>query len=378
MSKVKSNLHNITSENPIPNRVPLIDSLRLRIPRYKCSYIDPVLTEKYQKFYESVGLIDDDLNNAGAFVSSVKGITTRIFIKSYRKGEVSEDYVVCTVSCKMLRHRYFEGINKDTIDIIYDTLMGFKVFYCDKEVFMDAAVNDVDICFNTYIENDLLIESIHILAKSLKSTALKYWHPYTKSKNTNIGVEFNKREYATNAFPHVKIYNKELELLNKSAEFYNTFLFPLDIKNLVRIEVNVKHTKHRKYLQRKVPNLKYTNLRGLVDLDNETLMAVVLLGIPQYIEKIPQVKSISGLTPREIRLKYYIEQLINLGFDKDKLHGYEYDFPLTQKGHEQKSRLKKSTKEFIHRITVDQWTEIKLQQNGHIQEFLYKQLKLKL
>jgi len=360
----------------IPLNELIIDSFRLRIPLEKVQIIDQTLVSQYCKYYPDLEAIDDMVNEPSPFVSVINGITTRIFIKSYRDGKKTESYIVFTVSAKMLRQSYWEGITSSNLEFLYNTLIAFNVFYCDFRTFCNALITDIDICTNFRVKEKILDQAFTSIEQAIKPKLYKHLNVFRQAMN--YGLELNKREKASPSVPYIKIYHKEKELLTKSIDFYKNYLEPCYITDLVRLEMNIKNAKHKKYLNKSYPELKFQTVNEFLQLDKVMLMKILLSGLPLYINSIPKSKPIKGLSPTDIILKYYIENLINLGFDKDKLMGWQHHFGTDQSQLNAKSRKKKDMKDLIERIMVDEYLEIKVNQNGELQEFLHKQLKLPL
>jgi len=61
----------------------------------------------------------------------------------------------------------------------------------------------------------------------------------------NYGIEWSNRQttkYRTH--PYLKIYHKGIEITTNSIDFYNEYLKPKDVKEVIRIETTVKNRTH--------------------------------------------------------------------------------------------------------------------------------------
>src|SRR5690606_613329 len=92
----------------------------------------------------------------------------------------------------------------------------------------------------------------------------------------------------------IKFYFKEYELLTKSAEFYNKFLFPEfghAIKNLTRIECTIRNHAHKQRLIKNKVLPDYTSLRDFLEIPESNLKDFVIFSLKSYIVPRYRIKS---------------------------------------------------------------------------------------
>ena len=206
-----------------------IDSLKLRIPKHKVTYVDPTFCEEYQKIYLSTGEIDEHINLEKHRVNYTNGISTRIAEFHSLNGSFAEEQIVIQCNAKQLRESYFEGINLKNLRKLYDFIIDLKIISFKYEDFLGAYVSDIDLCYDAIVDPKTMIEANQEIYRNIKPTYYKYvGRPFRQSGN--VGLQFNSREKATPAKPYVKIYHKTLELLNKSNEFAEAYLKEINWK----------------------------------------------------------------------------------------------------------------------------------------------------
>lgn len=232
-----------------------IDSLRIRIPKEKVQILDIGMN-----LHTANVLVDQDTGEVGEVdVESMKklgiakkenGITTR-YLEQNIKGshDIGHDYILILFNSKLLKGRYYEGINSDTIKLIYNELIKQQVVYFEYEDFLNANFTDTDIKIDFKLSG---VEDQQKLVKSLSSltrpsiTKAK-GHSLTITRDA-IMIQWSKREVATPSSPHLKVYAKDYESASfKTSLFFEKYNVPT-IDGLTRIEGTIKNKKHWKYL----------------------------------------------------------------------------------------------------------------------------------
>jgi hypothetical protein len=94
-----------------------------------------------------------------------------------------------------------------------------------------------------------------------------------------LSLRFIAKNIATNAKPHLFIYNKEKELLNNSYEFEREHLQGFSIKDLCRVEFRIKDKAHCEYL-----GIKDNSLKSLLTLTNEEKELILNSFTMSYLE----------------------------------------------------------------------------------------------
>lgn len=186
----------------------------------------------------------------------------------------------------------------------------------------------------------------------------------------NLGVDFNKREKATNSTPYCKIYHKGYELLSKSIDFYKAYLEPMKsitLNNLVRYEFTIKANKHKEYLCKQGFKANFKTFGELLKTSSKDLKEIAQSGLKHYIEENSKSKVNTELSPTDVMIQYYIENLIKSGFDEEKLLGFIYliDCPVAR------SRTKAKAKNLIKQLgTLNGALDPLLMQNERSNKFL--------
>lgn len=301
--------------------VALTDSLSLKIPFNDCIIIDHRLTSPTFIYYEHLDLIDSERYPPKPIIIAKDGITIRIGLAeipiydAITKEKTLTQFINLTVSSKLLKHRYFDGITKETISILYDEFIAFQIFYCSIDTFLDGMASDIDVCINRYADSkEIFIDVLQVLENQcgIKSKFLRII-----KEPGNIGLSFNTRDHAKPSIPFIKLYHKELELLSKSKEFYDTFLLGTHadfIKNLTRIEATIRNYDHKKRLEKYVILPKFKTLREYLDISQNQLWDFVVFSINGYIENSPRV-TCPNLSPTDHIIYELLQNSISLGHD---------------------------------------------------------------
>lgn len=363
----------------------LIDSLKIRVKLEKIKIIDKRLITDFIAYYPTIEHLDNDGNEqtklgdsyrkAEPFVKIINGITYRIYIKAFiDANKTAHEYVVFQISAKMLKEKYFEGITYKNYDCIVDDINSFGVLKISKKDFLQGLVSDIDICINQLIDLKSLNTAFSFILQNPNHGKLPLIHHISQSntqKNTfNLGMDFNKREKASNSAPYCKIYHKGFELLSKSIVFYKAYLEPMKasvIDNLVRYEFTIKAHKHKEYLISKGYKANFKTLFDLLSANPKDLKEIAKSGLKHYIEPKEKSNVDKTLSPMDIMVQFYQENLIKLGFDEEKLLGFMYsiDCPVA------KSRTKTKAKKLIDDLkNRDKNIKSEIMQNERSNQFL--------
>jgi hypothetical protein len=363
----------------------LIDSLKIRVKLEKVKILDKRLITDFIAYYPDIETLDndgnenqklgDDFRKAEPFTKIINGITYRFYIKAFIDSKkLAHEYVVFQISAKMLKERYFEGITAYNYANIVTDINSFGVLRITNKDFLEGLVSDIDICINQLIDLKSLKTAFSLILQNPNSGKKPLLHHISQSntlKNTNnLGLDFNKREKATNTTPYCKIYHKGFELLSKSITFYKAFLEPMKtsvIDNLVRYEFTIKAHKHKEYLCKQGFKADFKTFFDLLKANPKDLHLIAKSGIKHYIEPKSKSKVDSDLNPSDVMVQFYIENLIKLGFDEEKLLGFTYliNCPVS------KSRTKTKAKKLIDDLkNRDKNLNIKIQNNERSNKFL--------
>lgn len=279
-----------------------IDSLLLRLPLNLVEVIDNSLTDTYKDY-----LVNETTGEHTPIVAKYKqsefrritinreGYKFQFQIKSLvnRYTGVKSYYLYMLLNAKMLESRYLEGITANNIQEIYKNILSCKLVLFSFEDFLNKSkCTSIDFCKNFNIR-DLRRELIQLKEKILK-TPKNNPIPNLKKNNKEDSLRFIDKEKATQAKPHIFIYNKEKELVSNSYSFMGKYLKNKDITDLCRIEYRVKNKKHLKYLG--IPDTNLGTLLKLPQLKKEQILHKFTMC---YLEK-PKPKNQTKLTPTKM------------------------------------------------------------------------------
>lgn len=375
---LQQNLH-------IPFNVGLIDSLRVRVKMDRLKILDKRIITRYIAYYHDLQALDNDYDgeyfgdeykNPEPYTKIINGITYRFYPKAYiTPRKTAEEYMVFQISAKMLKSKYFEGITKHNIQDIVNDINSFNVVRVSLQEFLQGFISDIDICINQLIALKPLKIAFGLIqnfALPGKKPLINMFFQHQNEKTLNVGLEFNKREKASNTTPYCKIYHKGFELQTKSKDFYNNYLVPMKasvIDNLVRYEFTIKASKHKKYLHSKGFSSEFKTLEDLLNTSQKELTKIAKSGIANYLEKKPKNKiNPNDFTPMDLMISFYIQELINLGFDEERLLGFQY---LMEDKPVQKSLCKTKAKKIIaYMKNKDKVIKEKIEKNEQANEFL--------
>ena len=149
---------------------PKIDSFSLWIQREKCSIINKRLTSSTVTYYTDIQEIDDVINPPKPIIIIANNSTIRVSL-----GHVfDKEYIVLTITAKLLGKKYFDGITKHNIKEIYEKFMSEKIFSCSWETFIKSKVIDIDFCINMYIKEKSSFNKIVTSLKRSSGSNIKY------------------------------------------------------------------------------------------------------------------------------------------------------------------------------------------------------------
>ena len=245
-------------------KVPKIDSLRLLVPLQDVKVIDTKFLQTFISYCEETSEIDEEATHIKTQIfNTLNGIKTRFAIVNlFNEDKALVKYLAIGISSKMLKENYFEGINKNTIQSIFNYINSTGVIEISKETFLNAKAVDVDFCIDFKLKDTTCKEVFKVCYDvTISSKNIK---PNLFTEKTNRGIEWGARDkvhkgYKTKQF--LKYYAKLLELKNNSADFFNTYLKDkindktlfadgteyfntITEENLLRIETTIKNPNH--------------------------------------------------------------------------------------------------------------------------------------
>jgi ribosome-associated toxin RatA of RatAB toxin-antitoxin module len=234
------------------------------VPLENVKILDSKFLKTFISYCEETAEIDEEATHIKTQVfNSENGIKTRFAIANLFNDEKQlVKYLAIGISSKMLKENYFEGINKHTIQTIFNYINSTGIIEISKENFLNAKAVDIDFCIDFKLKETTFKDVFSICYDvTIPSKTIK---PNLFSNNTNKGIQWGEREkvykaYKTKQF--LKYYAKLLELKNNSEDFYNAYLKDkinevtlfadgteytdeVTEDNLLRIETTIKNPSH--------------------------------------------------------------------------------------------------------------------------------------
>ena len=317
-----------------------IDSFKLRIPRRLVTFTDAKFASTYQKLYSETGEIDEHINLDKNKVDIKNGITSRIGVIHSMDANGGGEYIVFQINAKQLEKKYFEGINRNNLPLIYKYLMNLKIVHCNYNIFKEGLISDIDLCFDFTITREGMQETNQKIYEKILPYCFKYVSKPFRKK-TNTGLQFNDRAKATPSKPYCKIYHKTTELETKSEEFAKHYLKDLDYSNLGRFEYTIKNASHKRHLK-----LNYKTLDEFLKIPQKRLELFFFNGIKSYTMPTEIIREFKDLSPTDRMLLECLNRLIMRGSDKTNLYTILNIFEVPQ----EKSRMKKKLINLLENI----------------------------
>ena len=262
----------------ILNFSPSFDSLRIRIPLEKVKIINPSLEHTWVTLKENTGtgeLIADGKSETRTYRHESEdkpGIKVEYRFKDqFTKDQDVVPFLTLCVTSKILEGRYQEGINSDTIELVYNAIMNQGQVFFGLDEFLKGECTDVDIKKDFKAEKEAIKEVFRLLKKNAKTHVQadrgvrSWWKPH------NVGFQFNDRKIQSpKEAPYLKIYSKELEIVNRSGEFGRTYLDGVDLRDVYRVEATIKDKKHFRSF-----GIEDTSLMNLLALGEDRMNGMI-------------------------------------------------------------------------------------------------------
>jgi hypothetical protein len=292
----------MSGKNSTQGNIPIdisVDSLKIRIPIEYTNIVNPSLEGNWYLVNESTGEVDPKEYKSNSLAIKQDGISTRFAIERQQtKEQRQRTFITLLVNSKELKENYFQGITKDTIKQVYNSLMSHQVVNISFDDFIKhSECTDVDIKKDARIPIDIYIKSVNqcrTISKPSKNKGNGYRHFNAKD---NKGIEWSDRRttsYKSN--PFLKIYHKETELKNNSLLFASKHLQGIDYDSIVRIETTIKNAAHFRHL-----GIQSNKLRDILDLTQTKLQSVMNNAIKSHLEpRVRQIKDDNKLKPFEL------------------------------------------------------------------------------
>jgi hypothetical protein len=292
-----------------------------------------------------------------------KGITTRInkVNRVVGMGGSVEERIVIQVNAKMLRERYFEGITKDNLRVVYDYIIGLGLIKFSYETFLDGYVYDVDICMDVETDVDVFEKMLRRLIKSVKPS--QYKKVASWFYDNNMGVLLGTREKSTASNPCLKFYAKGLELCHKETRYnkkpsqygeFNRYWLGDEYYNLGRLELSIKNREMFAELGLTTKDVNGFEhpiklFRELLDVDKQKLKSIITTIVKEkYMDKRVNINLGDGkVLPKDDFVLHLIAYMVDAGesrdFFMDIADRYVGDYT-------QKSRYRKMVKKYLDNV----------------------------
>lgn len=292
-----------------------IDSCKLRIPLSCIEVINPELTDKWAEVSEN-GEVDPKGFKRRSLRIKEKGVTTSYAIVSRKcYGQIEMESLLILFNSKLLGASYFDGINSDNIQQVYLAIIEQKVVKVSFEAFLSGALTDTDIKKDFIVGSvDNQIELVQYFGKRTKLSKSKAGGHDMRNNENNVGIQWSKREVATDGKPHVKMYAKDLELRNSSNEFWQSALAGQDLPSIMRLEGTIKNKKHFKYMMGQKENefQQFTlhDILGLDPLISDKALSQMFL---RHLDSdMMETNKMEGLSQSELIAKGFLEHVGSL------------------------------------------------------------------
>jgi len=279
-----------------------------------------------------------------------------------------EQYYLIKVTSKHLRNRYFEGITKDNIKEVYQSIMNQNVIFVDYQDFLQSVCIDVDFKkdhYNNYYEEVLDKVRLATIPTKEVGTGIE-----TFNKKYNQGFQFGSRKYATESKPYIKYYNKELQtkVSNKNngmKEFFENYLseYQEQIKNLYRLEYTIKG----KRMFQKLGLSGNNTLIELLNIPSEVKTGISKDILSKHTERIIKPIRINTKLTAKQKTALMIKDLsVKLGLSMNEIESYV-------KGYNLRYETEKALLKDISEIDFDNQEQVlnnQLTTNNQIQKIL--------
>ena len=292
---------------------PKIDSLRLLIP---FSNVD--VNPYHKEFLRNITSVNSD-----GFIISEK-ITQSYRLNSnpcsshYQRATmidkgIATDVIKLGFSSKIIQEDYLKGIDSSDVDRLVDFINNEGVIKINKRDLLNAKLVDTDICIDKTIDSSTtedFLKSAYSLSELRKNTS-----PNLFNKPDNKGIEWSNRNSVGKAYKtkqYLKMYDKNLELMNKSKVFYDAYLKDnpfVDIrsKNIVRIETTIKNSAHWQSYE-----LNIKTFKDLLGLDLTKCLDIFKRPLNHYLNGDKTIQHRIKLSPFDVTSLISIDAIARL------------------------------------------------------------------
>ena len=329
-----------------------IDSLKLRIELKDLYSFDQALNENLITLdEETLSVVEETFKRKSKYYQSGGfGFYASIVENVKVAKDRSSDCLILLINSKQLGARYFEGITKETITIIYDEIKRLGIMECSASTFLYSSPTDIDFKKDFSIQFDEYKEVINACKVMTKQSTNRDKGCTVFAKKDNWGISWSVRStknYLSN--PYTKIYHKGLEFSseNGSKAFKDRYLPLVDTSNIMRIETTVKNRKHLESF--KIPLGTFT-LYDLLSLSDESKDKILAKAINSHL--LPRTKSLAFKTESKMSPTQRIYLNLLMGLINDSNFTFKRALNLALNGIENAS-TKSLNKRTLTRLYTD-------------------------
>jgi len=292
-----------------------VDSLKIRIPFKEIEILNSEIVDKIGVYNCETGEEIEEPKPRNWYKvkketeqnRTLYGYKYEIQNIKLKKGMVFK-FLCIQLNSKILQKDYLQGITKENISKVYDSLIRDKIVYFSLDAFLNSECTDID--FKKDILNDTFSKSTEILRDMSRASKQSKKGVNRFDTKENKGIEWSNRRTASPSNPFLKIYSKVVQCLFDKAmiPFYEEYLKPEDIENRIRIEYTLKNLKHlKKY------GIEGNRLKDILELNQAKKNDVLRDMIKIHLETrtIERVKPKEGLKPTEMifynTLSYFVD-----------------------------------------------------------------------
>lgn len=277
-----------------------IDSVRLRIPIAKVQILDSHINRRVLSVIADTGEVIDQKQKKDLLIER-NGVRLKAYVGRTPMGEES---LYLGVHSKFLGERYFEGITKFNLKLLYESLMGFEKFHLSYDTFVTSCVTDVDfkqdfLADNYLVEDALTWMAKYYIARTKIGTGVKVWHKGLNGEYS--GHQFNERESRSPLkSPYLKVYQKYYSSLQaENKPFFDGFGIEVNPRTW-RMEWTLKDKKGLATFGMK------NRLLDITETSQETLDSVRVSFLQSLFVMKPR-KETTGIAPKDKVLFNLIE-----------------------------------------------------------------------
>lgn len=277
-----------------------VDSLKVRIPLSKVDECNSrLISNQTIEVSELTGEVIK-VKNKGYRIPISPSAIIHVDIGKIKTSQTEvTDCLIILLTSKILEERYFEGITKDNLQLVYDKLVTSGLFSFTWQTFIESECTDIDLKFDEYMNQATrmsLVKSFNSMVIPKRTDSVKPYFKPTKKNNYSIGIQFNKRDRATNSKPFFKLYSKGPEAKHKDIQafnrygdepFFETYFGYQALEDIMRIETTIKDKDMFKLIAKRMNVTNATNLRlgNIMEWSEDFKIAVFGYMFSKYLDE---------------------------------------------------------------------------------------------